>query len=131
MQRAVAQLGQAEEVERLLDPLAHRLGRNRELLHAVRELLLDDVGDESGERILTDDADDVGELARRMGRGVAAVDGDAAVEDAAGEVRDEAVDRAEQRRLSRAGPTDDQAELALVDQQDHVAQHRRAARRRR
>ena len=50
-------------------------GGDGELLHAVGELLLDRVGDEAGQRVLPDDADDVGELARRVVAGVAAVDG--------------------------------------------------------
>ena len=107
------------------------VGRDGELLHPVRELFLDDVGDESGERILTDDADDIGELAGRMGRGVAAVDGDPALEDAAGEVRDEPVDRAEQRRLPGARAADDQAELAFVDPQRRRRAAPAPARRRR
>ena len=76
VQRAVTKLGQAEQVERLLDALAHHVGRDRELLHAVRELLLERVGDAARERILGDDADEVGQLARRMRAGVATVDGD-------------------------------------------------------
>ena len=68
VQGAVAELGETEQIERLLDPLAHHVGGNGELLHAVGELLLDRVGDEPGQRVLPDDADDVGELAGRMGR---------------------------------------------------------------
>ena len=41
VQRAVAEVGEAEQVERLLDALAHHVGRDRELLHAVGELFLD------------------------------------------------------------------------------------------
>ena len=78
VQRAVAQLGEAEQVERLLDPLAHDAGRDRELLHPVGELFLDGVGDAARERVLADDADDVGELARRVRARVAPVDRDPA-----------------------------------------------------
>ena len=101
VQRAVAQVGQPEQVERLLDALAHHARLDRELLHAVRELFLERVGDAARERILRDDADDVGQLARRDACGVAAVDRHPAAERAAGEVRHESVDRAEQRRLAR------------------------------
>ena len=66
-QRAVPQVGEPEQVERLLDALAHDVGRDRELLHAVRELFFERVGDAARERVLADDADDVGQLARRMG----------------------------------------------------------------
>ena len=40
-----------------------------ERLHAVGELVLDGVGDEAGQRVLADVADDVGEVARPVGRG--------------------------------------------------------------
>ena len=108
-QRPVPQVGQPEQVEGLLDALPHDGTRQAEALHAVRELLLDEVGDEPGQRVLADDADDVGELARRMGSGVAAGDRDPSGEQATREVRDETVDRAQQRRLAGAGRPDDQA----------------------
>ena len=73
-QRSAAQVGDAEQVERLLDPLAHHVGRKAELLHRVGELFLDGVGDEAGERILADEADDVGQVAWLVRAGVAAVD---------------------------------------------------------
>ena len=82
MQRRVPQVGQPEQVQRLLDPLAHDVRRDGQLLHPVGELLLDGVGDEAGGRVLADHADEVGELARRVRRGVPAVDEDAAVEHA-------------------------------------------------
>ena len=65
----VPELGDAEEVERLLDPLAHDLGRDGQLLHAVGELLFDGVGHEAGQRILPDHPDHVGQLARAGGCG--------------------------------------------------------------
>ncbi len=89
--------------------------RQRELLHPVGELLLDGVGDESRERVLEHDADHIGQLARRMCRGAPAGDRDRPRERATGEVRNEAVDRPEQRRLARAGAADDEAQLALRD----------------
>ena len=122
---AGAQVGEAEQVEGLLDPLAHDVRRHGQLLHAVGELLLDGVGDEARDRVLPDDPHDVGELARRVRRGVASVDDDPAGQRAAGEVRDQAVDRPEQRRLAGAGAPDDEAELALLDVQRDVAEHRR------
>ena len=124
-QRAVAQLGQSEQVERFLDALAHHVGREGELLHPVRELFLDRVGDEARERVLADDTDDVGELARWMRARLAPVHQYAAGEMAAGEVRDQSVDRAEQRRLPDTGAADHEHELALVDREVDVAQHRR------
>ncbi len=125
VQRPIAQLGQTKRSSVSSTRLRIVSGGHRELFHAVRELFFDDVGDEAGERILSDDADDIGQLARRMRRGVASVDGDSALEHAAGEVGDQAVDRAEQRRLARTGAPDDEAELAFVDAEVDVAQHRR------
>ena len=123
-QRDVAQLGDAEQVEGLLDPLAHRGGRQPELLHAVGELLLDGVGHEPGERVLPDDADQVGEVAGPVVAGVAAVEPHVAGQRAAGEVRHPPAHRTEQGRLARAGAPDDEGELALGDGEVDVAQHR-------
>ena len=115
---------QAEQVEGLLHAAAHDVGRQAEGLHAVGELVLDRVGDEAGERVLRDDADDVGELARRVGAGVAAGDGDAARQRAAGEVRHEPVDARSRVDLPvRCGPRP--AQLALGHVQVDVGQHRR------
>ena len=121
-QRSAPQVGDAEQVERLLHPLAHGVGRHRQLLHRVGELLLHGVGDEAGEGVLPDDADHVGEVARAVGAGVAPVDDDAPGEVAAGEVGDEAVDGAEEGGLAGAGGADHEAELALVDREVDVAQ---------
>ena len=49
-----AQVGDAEQVEGLLDPAAHGRRVEAELLHAVGQLLLDGVGDEAGDRVLAD-----------------------------------------------------------------------------
>ena len=89
---------------------------------AVGELVLDGVGDEAGDRVLADEADDVGQLARRMVAGVAAVDRHGPGQQTAGEVRHQAVDGSQQRRLARAGAADDEAELALGDREVDVAQ---------
>ena len=124
-QRAVPQVGEAEQVEGLLDAAAHDVGREADRLHAVGELVLDHVGDEARERVLRDDADDVGELARRVQPRVAAGDRDPPGERAAGEVRDQAVDAAQQRRLAAAGATHDQHQLALGHVQVDVREHGR------
>ena len=122
---AVAQLGDAEQVERLLHPLAHHGSGDGELLHRVGQLLLHGVGDEAGQRVLPDHADHVGQVAGRVVAGVAAVDDDPPGQVAAGEVRHQPVDRAEQRRLPRPGRPDDDAQLALGHREVDVAQHRR------
>ena len=129
--RAVAQVGEAQQVQDLLDALAHDRRVEREVLHRVRELLLDDVRHEPGDRVLADIPDDVGQLARRMRPGVAAIDGHRAGQRAAGEVGDQPVDGAEERGLARTGRPDDEAELALLDPDAHVAQDRRGPNRRR
>ena len=90
-------------------------GGRPELLHAVGELLLDGVGDEAGERVLADDADEVGEVAGPVVAGVAAVQAHVAGQRAAGEVRDPPAHGAEQGRLARPGASDDEGQLALVD----------------
>ena len=76
-QRALPHVVEAEEVERLLDATPHDLGGQPQRLHAVGDLVLDDLGDEAVARVLQDDADDVGQLARWVVAGVTAVDGDA------------------------------------------------------
>ena len=129
-QRHVAQLGDAEQVERLLDPPAHRRRGQAELLHAVGELLLDGVGDEAGERVLPHDADEVGQVTRAVVAGVAPVQAHVAGQRAAGEVGDPAAHGAEQGRLARPGAPDDERQLALADVQVDLAQHRPAGARR-
>jgi hypothetical protein len=53
-QRAVAQLGEAEQVECLLDAAPHDRLREADRLHGVGQLVLDGVGDEPGDRVLAD-----------------------------------------------------------------------------
>ena len=120
-----------EQVERLLDPLAHhRLGHG-ELLHGVGQLLLHRVGDEAGQRVLPDHAHHVGQVAGRVVAGVAAVDDDPPGQVATGEVRHEPVDGTEQRRLPRSGRPDHDAELALGHREVARRAARAPARRRR
>ncbi len=63
---AVAEVNDAERIERLLDPPPHRFGREPEVLEHEREVALHVVDDELRFRILGDEADDVGELARMV-----------------------------------------------------------------
>ena len=115
LQGAAAQLGQAEQVEGLLDPASHGGGLDAHRLHAVGDLLLDGVGDERGDRVLHDHTDEVGEVAGAVRAGVPAGDHDRAAQPAAGEVRHQPVDAPQQRRLPAAGGADDQDQLALGD----------------
>ena len=118
-ERAPAQRGDAEQVEHVLDPAAHHVGRDAEVLHRVRELVLDGVGDEARGRVLTDHTDTIGQLPGRR-HGGDPVDGDAPEQRAAGEVGDEPVHRAQQRRLAGTGLADDEEEVALVDREVDV-----------
>ncbi len=118
-----AQVDEAEQIERVLDATAHHLGRDAERFHRVRELVLDRVGDEGGRRVLADHADHIREFARRVCAGVTSVDAHPSRQPTAGEVRDEAVDGTEQRRLAAAGAADDDTQLALGNVHGHVAQH--------
>ena len=77
-QVAAPQVGDAEQVERLLDPAAHRRRLQPELLHPVGQLLLDRVGDEAGDGVLADEPDRVRPLARRRLAGCCAVEQDVA-----------------------------------------------------
>ena len=121
-QRCVAQLGDVHDVEDLLDAAAHRVRLQAELLHAVGELGLDCLRDEAGERVLPDDADDVGEVAGLVCGGVAAGDTDPALQSPAGEVRHEPVDRPQQGGLAGPGAAHDERELALLDRQVDVGE---------
>ena len=123
-QGGVAQLGDAEQVERLLDALAHGGRRQAELLHAVGELLLDRVRDEPGERVLPDDPHEVGEVARSVVAGVPPVDAHVPGERPPGEVRHPGAHRPEERRLARAGAAHDERELTLLDREIDGAQRR-------
>ncbi len=112
-----ADLVEAEQVEDVLDAPTHHGGRDPEVLHDVRELVLDDVGDEARRRVLPDDPDDVGELAGREHRGVPAIDTDPTAQGAAGEAGHQPVDGLEQGRLARPGAADDEAQLPLGDRE--------------
>ena len=122
-QRPGAQLGEAEQVERLLDPLAHHVGREAELLHPVRELLLDGVGDEAGEWVLADDADDVGEVAGRVRRVSRPSTVDAPARCPPVKCGTSPLIAPSSVDLPDPGRADDEAQLALVDREVDVAQH--------
>ena len=126
-QVTVPQVGDAEQVEGLLDPPAHGVGSEAELLHAVGELLLDGVGDEAGSRVLADVADQVGALARRLVDDRATVDQDVAGQGAAGEARHQPGHDAEQGGLADAGAPGDDDQLALVEGQVDVSEDRTVA----
>ncbi|CAM5524448.1 hypothetical protein SVIOM74S_00962 [Streptomyces violarus] len=68
-----------------------------------------------GEGVLAHSADDVGEFARLVGAGVAARDRDPAPQGAAGEVRDEPADRAQDGGLADTGRAGEEDQFALRD----------------
>ena len=123
-ERSPSKCSDAEKVEHVLDAAAHHVGRDAEILHRVRELVLDGVGDEARGRVLADDADAVGELSRRCD-GRDAVNGHSSEQGTAGEVRDEPVHGSQQRRLPGARLSDDEEELALVDCEVRIDQRGR------
>src|SRR5665811_1867438 len=126
-QGPLADISEAEQVERLLDPAAHDVTGHTERLHAVGQLLLDSVGDEGGRRVLADDANDVREVARAVRARVTPVDGDPAAQRAPAEMWDQAVDAAQQGALAASGGPHDEHHLALVHPEVDPAQHGLAA----
>ena len=109
----VAQVGEAEQVQGLLDAAAHHVGGEAQRLHSVREFVLDRVRHEVRQRVLAHRADHVREFARLVGSGVTARHRHPAAQGAAREVRDQSVHRAEHRRLADAGRSDQQHQFAL------------------
>ena len=105
-------MGDAERVEHLLDPAAHRGLGQTEVLEHEREVGLDVVDDELGLGVLVHEADDVGELARPMRSRRPSEGDDVAGEPPAGRVRYEPVRSAQQRALARARRADDEQDLA-------------------
>ena len=122
-QVAGSQVRDAEQVEGLLDAAPHRLRRGPELLHAVGQLFLDGVGDEPGERVLADVADQVGALARGLVDDADAVEQHVTGQHAAGEAGHQTGHQAQQGGLPDAGAARDEHELALVEGEVDVAQH--------
>ena len=114
-QRPVPQLVKSEKVDRVLDAPAHGLGRDTEVLHGVRQLVLHPLGDEAGQRVLADVAHDIGQLAGPVLPSGPPVDRHGATERAPAEMRHEPVDAPQQRRLAGPGLAHDHAELPLGD----------------
>ena len=119
----VTQVGDAEQVEGLLDAAPHRLRRQPELLHAVGELLLDRVGDEAGQRVLADVPDRMRPFARRRVQTPTTVEENVTPERPAGEPRHQPGHDAQQCGLPGSGRPGHQDQLALFDQQRHVVEH--------
>ena len=77
-QGSIAQLLEPQEIECVLHPPTHRLGRHAEILHCVGQFVLDPFGDEAGQRVLAHEADDVGQVPRPVVSGRPAVHRDRA-----------------------------------------------------
>ena len=120
-----AQVGDAEEVQRLLDPASHRAGGETELLHPVGQLLLHRVGDEARGGVLADVADRVRALAGRGAHHAPPVEAHVALEHAAGEPGHETGDHAEQGGLADPGRSRDEDQLPLLHHQVDAVEHRR------
>ena len=73
-QRPVAQILETEQVDGVLDAPAHGVGGHAKVLHGVGKLVLDSLGHEGGQRVLSDVAHDVSELAGPMVAGGSPVD---------------------------------------------------------
>ena len=121
---ATAQRGDAEQVEHLLDPLAHRHRRDAELLHPEGQLVLDDRRDELRLRLLEDEPDLGAQDPRAVAARVETAHRHTAAEAAAGEVRHQPVQAAQHGRLAAAGRPGQHDEVALLDPPVDVAQHR-------
>ncbi len=111
----IAQVGDAEGVEHLLDAAAHRLLREAEVLEHEREVTLHVIDDELRFRVLGDEPHDVGQLPRVVGARGAAEDLDLTAEPSAARVRDESVHCAQHRALARARRADHEEQLARRD----------------
>ncbi len=92
----------AEQVQHLLDPLAHRRGSHAELLHAEGELVLYPVGDELRLRVLEHEPDRPAQGAGPVAARVEPADGDPPAEASTGEVGHQPVQTPQQRRLAAA-----------------------------
>ncbi len=115
---------QVQGVEHVLDAPAHRRRVDAEVLHGVSELVLDRVRHEGGVAVLAHIADGIGQVAGAVLLGAAPVNRHRAAETAAGEVRHETVDAAQQGRLPRAGGADREGEMTLLDVEGHVRERR-------
>jgi hypothetical protein len=96
-ERARAQVGDAQEVQRLLHATAHGPRVDTQLLHTVCELVLDQVRDETCQRILAHVPHEVGEVSGRVVTDRVPVDDDVTVQRPAGEPWHQAVEHAQQR----------------------------------
>jgi hypothetical protein len=121
----VAQARDAEQIEHLFDPFAHRRGRQREVLHGERQLILHCIYHELRLGVLEDETHQVGHATRGQRHRVAAEHIGAAGPLAAVEVRNQAVQRAQKRRFPRARWPDDEQKLAGLDRRRKIGQRRR------
>jgi hypothetical protein len=70
----MAKFVQTEQIENVFNPSTHHIGRNTEVLHRIGQFIFNEVGHETGSRILAYDANDIGEIARSNIRSCSAID---------------------------------------------------------
>ena len=115
--------------ERRLNPRPDQLWCDTEVLEAEGDLVADPRHHDLVLRILEDGRDGAGELGRPVrATRVEAGDLDTAREAAAVEVRHEAGERPQQRRLARPGRPEQRDDLALAQLEGDVTEHGRPAR---
>ena len=105
----------AEQIEYLLDSLAHRYRRHAELLHPEGEFVVDPARYELGLGILENEPREPGQYARAVVARVMAGDNDDSVERTAAEVRRQPVEAAQQCRFATAGRPGHRNEFARGD----------------
>jgi len=118
-------LAQGEQIQpgqRFVHALVHLLRRHAPLLQRQGDLLLDALDDELRLRILEDQAHPAGQHRRPFAEGVVPGDAHGAGTATAGEVRHQAVQRAQQRGLAGARASSHQHEFSRADVQRDVAQ---------
>ena len=117
-----------DRLERLLGALPEALGLDAQVLEAEGDLVRDARHHDLVLRILEQRRHRAGELGRPRRARVPAVDGDAALEAPAVEVRHEPGERAQEARLARAGRAEQRDELARLDGERDVHERRQLAR---
>ena len=123
-QGSIPQVLEAEQIDGVLHASAHGIGGHAEVLHGVGQLVLDRLGHERGQRVLPDEADDVGQIARSIVLRRPPVHRHGTGEHAAAEVRNQPVDRPQQGRLPGTRFPDHHAQLTLGDVERDPVQRR-------
>jgi len=127
--RAVGEMGGSDQLERLLDTRPDPLRLGADVLEPERDLVRDLRHHHLVLRVLEDRGDRPGQLGRPCLPCVPAPDDYPAGEHSAVEVRHEAGERAQQRRLPGAGGPEEHDVLALPQLERDVVERARGIRR--